>query len=207
MVQERKFRADLFYRLNVFPMILPPLRERRSDIPLQVEHFVEKFARQQGKVIDIIPHEFIAALVHHDWPGNIRELQNVIERSVIMTTGPVLGRQTTAPLTWGEVLPVVGAPVVRPVSITLADAERAHITAALSETNGLVGGARGAAARLGLPRTTLIARMRRLGISCEASRSRSRRSPRLLRGAIEGLPLRLKEEAATDLPVMEALAG
>ena len=99
MVRERKFRADLYYRLNVFPMMLPPLRERREDIALLAEHFVEKFARQQGKVVDTIPDDVMAALELYDWPGNIRELQNVIERGVIMTTGSVLSRQTTEHLT------------------------------------------------------------------------------------------------------------
>ena len=93
MVQERKFRADLYYRLNVFPITLPPLREREDDIPLLIEHFVQKFAKRQGKSIDRIPDEVMEALKRHDWPGNIRELQNVIERAVIMTTGPVLSSQ------------------------------------------------------------------------------------------------------------------
>ena len=201
MVQERKFRADLFYRLNVFPITLPPLRERRSDIPLLAEHFVDKFARQQGKVIDTIPGDVMVALVRHDWPGNIRELQNVIERSVIMTTGPVLSRQNTEPFTRGEVLPVSAAAVPRPEGIkTMADAERAHITATLRETKWVVGGPRGAAARLGLPRTTLMARMQRLGISCETSRSR----PWQVMGTLSS---RLKDESPTDLPAMEAVAG
>jgi formate hydrogenlyase transcriptional activator len=185
MVQERKFRADLFYRLNVFPITLPPLRERRSDIPVLAEHFVEKFARQQGKAIDTIPDEVMTALVHHDWPGNIRELQNVIERSVVMTTGPVLSPQTPGPLTWSEALPVREEALAGPVSIkTLADAEREHITATLRETKWVVSGPRGAAARLGLPRTTLLAKMERLGISCATSRGRSGRSPRLFEGAM-----------------------
>ena len=208
MVQERKFRADLFYRLNVFPITLPALRERRGDIPLLAEHFVEKFARQQGKVIDTIPDEVMAALVHHDWPGNIRELQNIIERSVIMTTGPMLSRQTRAPLTGGEVLPVGASAVIGPVSIkTMADAERAHITATLHETQWVVGGARGAAARLGLPRTTLIAKMERLGISGEISRGRSRRSPRPFLRVMGGPSSHLNHETATDGRVMEAVAG
>src|SRR5580658_9728010 len=96
LVQERKFRADLFYRLNVFPIALPPLRERLDDIPLLAEHFVEVFARQQGKTIDTIPEEVMTALGRYDWPGNIRELQNVIERGVVRTTGRLLSRHTTA---------------------------------------------------------------------------------------------------------------
>src|SRR6202041_3177097 len=94
MVQERKFRADLYYRLNVFPIMLPPLREREDDIPLLIEHFVQTFAKRQGKLIHHIPDEVMDALKRHDWPGNIRELQNVIERAVIMTTGPELNLQT-----------------------------------------------------------------------------------------------------------------
>ena len=155
MVQEKKFRADLYYRLNVFPITLPPLRERKDDIPLLAEHFVHGFARRQGKSIAQIPDEVMESLRRYDWPGNIRELQNVIERAVIMTTGSVLTLQATAHLTQDG-----GAEPVR----TLADAERAHITSTLRETNGVVGGRRGAAAQLGLPRTSLLARMQRLGI-------------------------------------------
>ena len=166
MVQERKFRADLYYRLNVFPITLPPLRERDEDIPLLAEHFVQTFAKRQGKSIDSIPTWVMEVLKHHDWPGNIRELQNVIERAVIRTTGSVLDLQTCelvrqgagpAP---GRMPAAEGAPIT-----TLVDAERAHIKATLRETNWVVGGPRGAAAQLGLPRTTLIARMQRLGIS------------------------------------------
>jgi formate hydrogenlyase transcriptional activator len=155
MVKEKKFRADLYYRLNVFPITLPPLRERGDDIRLLIEHFVEKFSRRQGKSIERIPDEVMEALKRHDWPGNIRELQNVIERAVIMTAGSELTHKATAHLTPnGESAPVR----------TLADAERAHITSTLRETNGVVGGRRGAAAQLGLPRTSLLARMQRLGI-------------------------------------------
>ncbi len=171
MVQERKFRADLYYRLNVFPMTLPPLRERRDDIPLLAEYFLQKFAKQQGKVIEGIPDEVMAALEQHDWPGNIRELQNVIERGVIITTGPFLSHQTTGNLPRSESTPVRVSAFAEPVSIkTMADAERAHITATLRETNWLIGGPHEAAAQLGLPRTTLIARMQRLGISSGTSR-------------------------------------
>ena len=155
MVQERKFRADLYYRLNVFPITLPPLRERKDDIPLLIEHFVCKFAKRQGKSIHCVPDEVMEVLKRHDWPGNIRELQNVIECAVIMTTGPVLGLPMRECRTQNG-----GSAPVR----TLADAERAHITAALHETNWVVGGRRGAADRLGLPRTTLITMMRRHGI-------------------------------------------
>jgi len=173
MVQERKFRADLYYRLNVFPMTLPALRERRDDIPLLAEYFLQKFARQQGKVINTIPGDVMAALEHHDWPGNIRELQNVIECGVIMTTGPFLSWQAIGHLSRGESAPVRLPAVAGPASTkTLADAERAHITATLHETNWVIGGPRGAATQLGLPRTTLIAKMRRLGIDSGTSRIR-----------------------------------
>jgi formate hydrogenlyase transcriptional activator len=168
MVDERKFRADLYYRLNVFPMTLPPLRERGEDIPLLIEHFVQKFAQRQGKAIEQIPDEVMDALKRYDWPGNIRELQNIIERGVIMTTGPVLSRLTTQHMR----MDVVAAPVNVPASgKTLAESQRAHIMATLRETNWRVGGPRGAAAQLGLARTTLIARMQRLGISCGAAQT------------------------------------
>jgi formate hydrogenlyase transcriptional activator len=158
MVQERKFRPDLYYRLNVFPITLPPLRERKDDIPLLIEHFVQMFARRQGKSIDCIPNGVMEVLRRYDWPGNIRELQNVVERAVIMTTGRVLNPRTTELM-----MHDMGSAPIK----TLVDAERAHITAALRETNWLVGGPRGAAAQLGLARTTLIAMMQRLGISRE----------------------------------------
>jgi formate hydrogenlyase transcriptional activator len=165
MVEEKKFRADLFYRLNVFPIMLPPLRERKEDIPLLAQHFVQKFAGQQGKTIDIIPDEVMAALERHDWPGNIRELQNVIERGVILTNSPVLSPRITDHLRIRAIPAVSETHIAQAAgSRTLADAERAHITSTLQETNWVIGGPRGAAAQLGLPRTTLIARMQRLGI-------------------------------------------
>jgi formate hydrogenlyase transcriptional activator len=179
MVEERKFRADLYYRLNVFPMTLPPLRERGDDIPLLVNHFVQKFAQRQGKTIEIIPDAVMEAFKRHDWPGNIRELQNVIERGVIMTTGPVLTLQTAQYIGPVGAAPVSANPDAEPGLIkTLVEAERAHITAALRETNWVVGGPRGAAAQLGLPRTTLIARMQRLGIPNETSGPRAARASR-----------------------------
>jgi formate hydrogenlyase transcriptional activator len=158
MVQERKFRADLYYRLNVFLIILPPLRERIDDVPPLVEHFVQRFARQQGKSIDSVPDDVMELLRHHDWPGNVRELQNVIERAVIMTTGPALELKATELRRRN--------PELAPAR-TLLDAERAHIIAVLRETNWVVGGRRGAAAQLGVPRTTLITMMQRHGISRE----------------------------------------
>jgi formate hydrogenlyase transcriptional activator len=129
MVEERKFRADLYYRLNVFPITLPPLRERRDDIPLLIEHFVQKFAERQGKGIVRVPDEAMELLKLYDWPGKIRELQNVIERGVIMTTGSVLSPQMMA-----HMRPDRGSVPVR----TLVDAERAHISATLRETNWVV---------------------------------------------------------------------
>jgi transcriptional regulator with GAF, ATPase, and Fis domain len=157
MVQERKFRADLYYRLNVFPITLPPLRERRDDIPLLVAHFVQKSADRLGKPIHHIPDDVMEALTNYDWPGNVRELQNFIERAVIVTTGEVLRPRIK------ELFLQPAATTVR----TLADAERAHIVETLRETNGVVSGKRGAAARLGLPRTSLISRMQRLGLTAQ----------------------------------------
>ena len=215
MVQERKFRANLYYRLNVFPIELPPLRERGDDIPLLVEHFVQKFARRQGKSIDRIPDEAMEVLKRHDWPGNIRELQNVIERAVIVTTGSVLNLQTTEHMTRDA-----GAAPIR----TLADAERAHITATLRETKWVVGGWRGAAAQLGLPRTSLLARMQRLGISNETLARRAEQSNRRLAevvsgnsqssrgirsedGAYDHSYSRLKNDSALNFRRMEAASG
>ena len=208
LVAEKKFRIDLYYRLNVFPITLPPLRERRDDIALLAEYFVEKFARQQGKAVDTIPDDVMAALEHHDWPGNIRELQNVIERGVIMTTGSILTRQTSGHLTQSSAAPVRVSSVPGSANIkTLADAERAHITATLRATNWVVGGLNGAAARLGLPRTTLLARMQRLGISSSVSRRGSERSIGRLVQVMGGLSSRLRDDSAADLRVVEAVAG
>ena len=208
MILERKFRADLYYRLNVFPITLPSLRERRADIPLLVEHFVEKFARQQGKVVDMIPGDVMAALEDHDWPGNIRELQNVIERGVIMTAGAVLSRQTTEHLRRRETAPVLLPVVSEPArTTTLADAERAHITAILRATSWVVGGPKGAAEQLGLPRTTLLARMQRLGISSGAPRSRPERSTGRVVQVMGGLSSRVRDDSAADLQIMRAAAG
>jgi transcriptional regulator with GAF, ATPase, and Fis domain len=166
MVLRREFRADLYYRLNVFPILVPPLRERRDDIPLLVKHFVRRFSERQGKVIDRVPDAVVDALRTHPWPGNIRELQNVIERAVIATRSNVLELPSF------ETRPNQSSSPAR----TLAQVEREHILAALSETNWVVGGWKGAAARLGLSRTTLIARMQRLGISREAAQSGQERT-------------------------------
>jgi formate hydrogenlyase transcriptional activator len=163
MVQERRFRADLFYRLQVFPIALPPLRERLDDIPLLVRHFVRKFAERMNKQIHTIPEEVMEILKYHRWPGNIRELQNFIERAVILTSGPVL----CAPLGDLKVMTERQTPVA---GLTLADAERAHILEVLRQVDWVVGGRRGAAVRLGLPRTTLLHRMHKLGIVPEGPR-------------------------------------
>ena len=154
MVDERQFRADLFYRLSVFPIELPPLRDRREDIRLLVHHFAMDYAARMRKPITAISEEFMTALARHSWPGNVRELQNFIERSVILSTGAVLN----GPLPELRLRAKLSAPV------TLEEAERSHILQTLQQTEGVVGGPHGAAARLGLPRTTLISKMRRLGI-------------------------------------------
>ena len=142
--------SDLYYRLNVFPLVLPPLRERRDDIPPLVRHFTQRFARRMGRRIETIPSAVMEALVRYPWPGNVRELQNVIERAVILSPGSSL----QVPL--GD-LPPAAAPAPEPTAeaVTLADAEREHILGALRETGWVVGGPKGAAARLGMKRSTL----------------------------------------------------
>jgi formate hydrogenlyase transcriptional activator len=158
MVKRNEFRSDLYYRLNVFPISLPPLRGRREDIPALVEHFVEIYAHRMNKQIEHISPETMSALVSYQWPGNIRELQNFIERSVIFTSGNVL-QPPLASLTSNAVeVQSVGA-------VTLEDAERDHIRKALEETRWVVAGPKGAAARLGIKRSTLYFRMQKLGIS------------------------------------------
>jgi PAS domain S-box-containing protein len=156
-VRENEFRSDLYYRLNVFPIRVPPLRERRDDIPLLVTHFVQKCARRMNKSITSIPTKTMDALVGWEWPGNVRELENFIERSVILTQGSVL----VAPLT--ELEPTI-AETYR-VDESLEGAERAHILRALQESRGQIGGIRGAAKRLGLKRTTLQSKLKHLGIN------------------------------------------
>ena len=167
MVQQRAFRADLFYRLNVFPIRVPPLRERAEDIPLLISHFVRRFAERQGKKVEDVPDEVIATLKHHSWPGNVRELQNVIERAVVATTGPTLRLPE----------PARRSDRAAASSRTLAQVERDHIVATLQATNWVLGGWDGAAARLGLSRTTLISRMQRLGISSGTGLRKSASQP------------------------------
>jgi formate hydrogenlyase transcriptional activator len=158
MVEEGKFRTDLFYRLNVFPLQVPSLRERQEDVPLLVRHFVAQFARRMNKTIDTIPSETMNVLVGYHWPGNTRELQNLIERAVILSAGPVL----KVPL---EDLKARPAPAGAGKHDTLEEAERKHLRTVLEDTNWVVAGPNGAAARLGMKRSTLQFRMRKLGIS------------------------------------------
>jgi formate hydrogenlyase transcriptional activator len=159
MVQAGHFRADLYHRLNVFPLTVPPLRQRSGDVPLLVRHFMRHYARQLHKRVEVIPTETLDALSHYHWPGNVRELQNVVERAVILSPGPIL-HLTLEELPQGR--HTEGSPV--PVR-TLEEVEREHILRILRETNGVIGGAQGAAARLGLRRTTLLYRMEKLGIA------------------------------------------
>jgi formate hydrogenlyase transcriptional activator len=155
---EQQFRQDLYYRLNVFPIHVPPLRERREDIPTLVRHFAQQFARRMKRTIETIPSETMETLTGYDWPGNIRELQNLIERAVILSAGSTLD----VPL--GPLGPRRPQPAASNGVETLESAERRHIVAALDERNWVIGGATGAAARLGLKRSTLQFRMRKLGI-------------------------------------------
>lgn len=157
LVAGREFRSDLYYRLNVFPIRVPPLRERRKDIPLLVRYFVQRLSHRMNKTIESIPGETMSALLSWDWPGNVRELENFIERSVILTTGPSL----KAPLT--ELRPEEPEPGKKDTK--LETAEREHILRILRETGGIISGPRGAATRLGLKRTTLQSKMQKLGIS------------------------------------------
>jgi len=157
MVKRNEFRSDLYYRLNVFPIPLPPLRDRREDIPALVAHFVEIYARRMDKQIEHISPETMSAMVSYQWPGNIRELQNFIERSVILTSGNVLHPPLTS-LRTAAATESIGA-------ITLEDAERDHILKTLEQTRWVVSGPNGAASRLGIKRSTLYFRMQKLGIS------------------------------------------
>jgi formate hydrogenlyase transcriptional activator len=169
MVQEQKFRADLFFRLNVFPVELPPLRERAEDIPLLVRHFAEEFSRRMGRKVEAISSQTMNALREYQWPGNIRELQNVIERSVILSSGPSLNvpvaelHPRAMPIPANEAVPAKSTRRT-PVRSILAEVDRDQIIRALEDAGGRIGGAGGAAARLGLKRTTFITRMKKLGI-------------------------------------------
>jgi formate hydrogenlyase transcriptional activator len=193
MVAKREFRSDLFYRLNVFPIRIPPLRHRREDIPLLVSYFVQKFAKQMQKKIEAVSPEVMNGLTAWQWPGNIRELENFIERAVILTRGKSLAAPVSE---FKEAVEPTSSPgagfalderVVRIVKHTIENLEamrpkartaenrREEIMRALCETHGRVGGANGAAARMGINRTTLISRMKKLGIRsdefCRSSES------------------------------------
>jgi formate hydrogenlyase transcriptional activator len=156
LVSQNQFRRDLYYRLNVFPILLPPLRDRREDIPLLVMHFVGIYAELMSKQIEMIPTEVIRSLVSHSWPGNIRELQNFIERSVILSNGNTLRPRLE------ELRQTAEIDSLTPV--TLKEAERHHIRKTLEQVHWVIGGPRGAAARLGMKRSTVYARMQKLGI-------------------------------------------
>ena len=159
MVQQGTFREDLYYRLHIFPLTVPPLRTRRDDIPVLVQHFAQQYAHQMHKPLAPIPAEAMEALVHYDWPGNVRELQHVIERAVILSANGVLCPQVPARSPGAR-----SAAPVAPQSETLDDVMRAHILDALHATNWVVAGPHGAATRLGMKRTTLLCRMAKLGI-------------------------------------------
>jgi len=164
MVARGQFRSDLYYRLNVFPVSLPALRERREDIPALVNHFVKLFGRRMGKQVDSIPPETMAAFQWYSWPGNIRELQNLVERAVILSRDGILPNPLRKKQT--EVMPPTQHPFAAcSSSMTLEDSDRGLIVETLEQAGWIVGGPRGAAAKLGLKRTTLLAKMRRLGIS------------------------------------------
>jgi len=163
MVAEQLFRDDLFYRLNVFPIDVPPLRERREDIPALVEHFMRRFARQMNRRIEIIPRDTIAAMQQYAWPGNIRELANVVERSTILSPGPTLEISVAEFERPAARMSHAGARSDHPA--TLAELERAHILAVVEDANWRIAGPRGAAARLGMKRTTLHSLIKRVGIA------------------------------------------
>ena len=161
MVARKEFRSDLYYRLDVFPVVLPPLRERREDIPQLALHFVEVFARRMGKRIDHIPQDVLDAFISYSWPGNVRELQNLIERAVIRSNNGVFPNP----------LPNTNPVAATPPQNLFSDSTRALLLHALRATGWVIGGPGGAAARLGLKRTTLIAKMRKLGISRPVAQS------------------------------------
>ena len=167
MVKRNEFRSDLYYRLNVFPILLPALRDRHQDVLLLVQHFVDVFSRRMGKRIEHIPAETLEAFKYYSWPGNIRELQNVIERAVILSDDGVLPN----PLPPARTEPIA----VFPVRTTLRDSERTLILQALEMSGWVIGGPSGAAARLGLKRTTLIGRMKKNGICRQAQETDSYR--------------------------------
>ena len=165
MSNRGEFRSDLYYRLNVFPVLLPPLRKRREDIPALVEHFAEIYGRRMSRQIEHIPPTTMAALTSYEWPGNIRELQNLIERSVILSNDGVLPN----PLPAAQALAVTAS--ASPAGTTLKDSERVLILRTLESVGWVIGGPKGAASQLGLKRTTLIHKMQKLGISRSSHQS------------------------------------
>ena len=169
MVKRNEFRGDLYYRLNVFPIVLPPLRKRREDIALLVSHFIETFSRRMNKRISNIPKETLDAFTSYSWPGNVRELQNLVERAVIQSDNGVLANPLppldSSLIRANEVITVDSVVLPSVQEGTLRDSQRALILEALHASGWIVGGPRGAAAQLGLKRTTLIAKMKKLGIS------------------------------------------
>ena len=162
MMADKQFRIDLYYRLNVFPIQLPPLRERREDIPLLVQHFTQKYAQRMGKQIETITAAMMQKLMRWDWPGNVRELENLIERSVILTTGATLNVS----------LPAKISGAIDAVEVVGNFEEQARIVSVLRETKGRISGPNGAAFRLGVKRSTLLDRMKRLGIDAREVRNR-----------------------------------
>jgi len=170
MANRGEFRSDLYYRLNVFPILLPPLRERREDIPALVTHFVELFGQRMSREIEHVPPETMSALSSYQWPGNIRELQNLIERAVILSNNGVLPNPLPPAGTDG--VAIASAAATTPAT-TLRESERTLILRTLEEVGWVIGGLKGAAAKLGLKRTTLIHRMQKLGISRPALQSGS----------------------------------
>jgi formate hydrogenlyase transcriptional activator len=161
MVADREFRSDLFYRLNVFPIVIPPLRERPEDIPQLVKFLTYKIARRMKRTIDSIPAETLRLLSQMPWPGNVRELENVIERAVLLTRGTVLNLQLPE---LQYPVPSMALPVPKAEPSQPGEDERQQIIRVLKETNGVVAGPHGAAQRLGLKRTTLLSRMKKWGI-------------------------------------------
>src|SRR6202008_695714 len=161
MVSDKQFRSDLYYRLNVFPIELPPLRERKEDIPLLVRHFTQKYARRMGKSIETVDMSTIHKLQRWNWPGNVRELENLIERSVILSTGSTLSVSLPQKMNGAiDAMEVVGK-----------FEEQQRIMAMLRETNGRISGPNGAALRLGVKRSTLLDRMKKLGINPREAKS------------------------------------
>ncbi len=193
MVTEKTFRADLYYRLNVFPIALPALRERKEDIPLLLKYFVERLNQRLGKRVDHIPEDLLETLTRQPWPGNVRELQNFVERALITSTGNTLSPRASE-------LHALALEAKLAGPISLSEAERAHIERILMETNWTISGRDGAAARLGLPRTTLISRMQKLGIT-RPGFQKSERNGGFLHGvsrrALRVVPPRLDEHRAT----------